>query len=165
VTRIIQVTAAPVLINGEWVVELDVKEELYSDQKVDWEADSVLRRLRPPIIPLGGNPKPGGFLGATFFQASDWKIRPYEGNHIFRVNGNLFSKDGTSPFTQTLGSYNVFLAQNVSSIVEVVEVDRANSTENAAAVWAASTDSPAVGSYGEFIQSKLLTVTKFFGIR
>ncbi|MEA3242323.1 MAG: hypothetical protein U9Q19_02645 [Pseudomonadota bacterium] len=119
VTRIIQITSAPVLIGGELVVELDVKEELYSDQKVDWAASETLRRHKPPIEVVGGTPLPGSKkLGSTFFLASDWKIRPYEGDHIFRVNGNLFSVDGTSPFTQTTGSYNVFLEQSVSSLVD-----------------------------------------------
>ena len=119
ITRIIQVTAAPVLSGGQYVVELDVKEDLYSDQKEDWATDGSLRRLRPPISAIGGNPLPGSkALGSTFFLASDWKIRPYAASHVFRVNGNLYSEDGTSPFTEALGNYNVFLEQQVSSLVD-----------------------------------------------
>ena len=52
ITRIIQVDQAPTLIDGQQVVELNVKEDVYSDGKEDWLADPVnLRKLR---FPRGG---------------------------------------------------------------------------------------------------------------
>lgn len=116
VNKIVQVTLAP---DAEGVVSLDVKIDLYSDGKEDWLVNPNLRKRRFPITAVGGNPLPGSkSLGSTFFLDSDWKIRPYEGSHIFRVNGNLYSPDGTSPFTPTVGSYNIFLEQQVSSLVD-----------------------------------------------
>jgi len=118
--KIIQVTQAPVLTDGEWVVELDVKIDLYSDGKEDWENNGLgLNKFRFPLVSVGGNPLPGSkALGATFFLADGWKIRPYESNHVFRVNGNLYREDGVSPYTSTLGSYNVLQEATVSSLVD-----------------------------------------------
>ena len=119
ITRIVTETLAPTLIEGEWVVDFDIKEDLYSDGKEDWLADEALRKLRFPVRSTGGDPLPGSkSLGSTYFLADDWKVRPYEASHVFRVNGNFYSEDGTSPFVQTTGTWNVFLQQSVSSLVD-----------------------------------------------
>lgn len=120
-TRIIQVDDAPV--GG--VVELDVKIDLYSDGKEDWVSDVDLIKYAFPIRSVGGDPLPGDkALGATFFLDSTWKIRPYEGDHRLLVNGNLYSEDGTSPFTQTVGNYNVMVEITVSSLVDSTVVQQ-----------------------------------------
>jgi len=116
ITQIVQVDIAPV----DGVIDFDVKIDLYSDGKEDWITDSNLTKVIFPIRSVGGDPLPEGSLGGTFFLLPPWKIRPYESNHIFRVNGNLYSEDGTSPFTQTVGTYNVPIISTVSSIVTVV---------------------------------------------
>jgi hypothetical protein len=119
VTRIIAVTDIPILENGEYVVDLDIQEELYSDLKKDWVASESLRKLKFPIRAVGGDPLPGSkVLGDTYFIASDWKVAPYESSHRFRVNGNFYSEDGTSPFKNTVGAFNLFLEQTVSSLVD-----------------------------------------------
>lgn len=118
-TRLIQVTLAPVLENGDMVVDLDIQEDIYSDLKEDWVSNEILRKLKFPVRAVGGDPLPGSkVLGDTYFLASDWKIAPYEGSHRFRVNGNFYSEDGTSPFRTTVGNYNLFLEQTVSSLVD-----------------------------------------------
>ncbi len=114
-TKIIQVDVAPV----DGVVDLDVKIDLYSDGKEDWITTPSLMVLPFPIRSVGGDPLPGSkALGATFFLDNAWKIRPYEGNHTFAVNGNLYSEDGSTPFTQTVGTYNVMVMNTVSSLVD-----------------------------------------------
>lgn len=111
--RIIYVTEAPV--NGE--VLFDVKIDLYSDMKEDWKADTTLNKFEFPVRSVGGDALPGSkALGATFFLASDWKIRPYEADHAFRINGNLYSEDGTSVIIPTLGNYNVLIEMTVSNL-------------------------------------------------
>ena len=160
VNKIIQVTIPP---SPEGVVELDIKIDVYSDGKEDWLANSSLRKRPFPIIPVGGNVLPNSRqLGSTFFLYSDWKIRPYEADHTFKVTGNLYSVDGTSPFTHTIGSYNVLLEQHVSSLVD--------STLNIDAIASGVWDEPlhnhnTIGSFGHFIQNKLLTVVKFLGLK
>jgi hypothetical protein len=131
-TRIIQVDEAPVLDGDDWVVDIDVKIDLYSDGKEDWLADTDLNKLQFAFKRAGGDPKPGGELGATFFLENRWKIRPYEGDHWFRINGNLFSRDGSNPFVKTVGTYNVAITQEVSTLVEVVTSDVG---DVASAVW------------------------------
>lgn len=120
-TRIIQVDQAPV----DGVVDLDVKIDLYSDGKEDWVSEANLIPYPFPIRSVGGDPLPGDkALGATFFLDSTWKIRPYEGSHVLNVNGNLYSEDGTSPFTPTIGSYNVTIISAVSSLVDSTVVQQ-----------------------------------------
>lgn len=117
ITKIIQIDEAPV----DGVVEIDVKIDLYSDGKEDWVSTPSLTMISFPIRNVGGDPLPGDkALGATFFLDNAWKIRPYEGDHRLLVNGNLYSEDGTSPFTQVVGSYNVMVEIIVSSLVDSI---------------------------------------------
>jgi len=122
VNLIIQIDTAPTLVGADWVVDIDVKADLYSDGKEDWLIDTDLNKLKFAMKSSGGDAKPGGALGATFFLEHDWKIRPYEATHWLRVNGNLFARDGSNPFVPTVGNYNVFVSYDVSDIVETVEV-------------------------------------------
>jgi len=148
VTRIISVISTPVLVGNEYVVELDIQIDLYSDLKEVWLANEDLRKLRFPLRAVGGDPLPGSkVLGDTYFLRSDWKIRVYEGNHRFAVNGNFYSEDGTSPFIPPIGSYTVFMEHQVSNLVDstvaqlpeieygafngAVHVDQTNSTGSA----------------------------------
>jgi hypothetical protein len=58
-------------------------------------------------------------LGLTFFITNGWKIRPQEANHRLTVNGNLYTDpSGTSPFVDTVGSFNVTIEMQVSSLVD-----------------------------------------------
>jgi len=68
---------------------------------------------------VGGDALPGDKeLGLTYFMTNNWKIRPYSGNHTLNIDGNLYSDDGSSPYTNVLGSYNVMLISSVSSLVD-----------------------------------------------
>ena len=119
ILRIINLTVVPILEGSEFVVDIDIQTDIYSQGKIDWIANESLRRLAFPVRATGGDPLPGSKeLGDTYFLASDWKIAPFEANHRLRVNGNFYSEDGTSPFNRTTGSYNVFLEQTVSSLVD-----------------------------------------------
>lgn len=119
VNKIVQVTQAPSLVGGEWIVDLDVKVDVYSDGKEDWLADSTLNKLRYPVEAIGGQPLPGSkALGTTYFLNYGWRIRPYEASHTLNVNGNLYTPEGESPFVPTVGTYNVFVIQQVSSLVD-----------------------------------------------
>jgi hypothetical protein len=39
------------------------------------------------------------FIAYTFQLLNGWKIRPYEGQHILQIKSNVFSADGTLPYT------------------------------------------------------------------
>ena len=113
--RIIYVTTAPV----DGVVDISIKEHLYSDMKVDWQANATLGKFKLPLRSVGGDALPGSkSLGATFFLDSDWKIRPYEADHIFRMEGNLFSEDGRSVMIPTTGGYQVLAEMFVSNLTD-----------------------------------------------
>ncbi len=102
VNKIIQVTLAP--SGGE--VELDVKVDVYSDWK-EWLLLSDNSKFAPAIRAVGGDPISGiQSLGSTFFLINGWRIRPYEANHRFTLNGNLYTDpSGFSPVIEqaTLG--------------------------------------------------------------
>lgn len=129
-TRVIDIIAAP---DGNGEILFDFKQDLYSDGKEDWLANESLRRLRFPIRPVGGDAKPGSqALDSTFFLASDWKIKPFEGSHRLITTGNVFSEDGTSVFVPTVGAFNVLIEKEFSSIVTAVGVDSAGIAQQ---VW------------------------------
>lgn len=118
VSKTFIITEAPILVNGEYVLDFDIKIDLYSDAKEDWQADSTLRVRAFPLTAVGGNPTVGSNkLGSTYFIADDWKIQLYAADHRFRVNGNFYSTDGTSPFLLPLGN-SVLLEQQVSNLVD-----------------------------------------------
>jgi hypothetical protein len=117
-TRIVQITLAP---DASGEVDFDVKADLYSDGKEDWISlqSGDLSNWKFPVEAIGGQSLPGErALGATFFLNYGWRIRPYEGTHVFNVNGNLYTPEGASPFVPTSGEYNVTIIQQVSSLVD-----------------------------------------------
>lgn len=117
VNKIIQVNTAPV--GGE--VNLDFQIDFYSDMKEDWISDATLNKLRPPITVIGGQPTTGSqSAGDIYFLDAGWKIRPYEADHRFTITGDVFSPDGTSIFTFTVGSFQVLTELVLSSLVTKV---------------------------------------------
>lgn len=124
--KIIQVDVAPV--GGS--VEIDIKEDIYSDGKQDWKDDADLNKFRFPVTPVGGDLLPGSkTLGSTFFLEYGWKIRPYNASHTLNVNGNMYARDGSDPYLDTVGVYTVRIIQSVSSLVDstvqqLLEIER-----------------------------------------
>jgi len=158
INKIINITVAPDA-NGD--INIDVKEDLYSDGKEDWVANENLRRFQFPITAVGGNPLPGGAaLGTTFFLASDWKIRPYDANHRLTIDGNLYATDGSDPFLNTIGNYTVRIMQKVSSLVDGVQ-----DTSIAGAVWDSKLeDYTGEGTTGKKLGNDL-TIQDYLGLQ
>ena len=101
------------------VTTVEVK-DLYSRWK-DWTIVDDNARFLPAFSVLGGDPLPGGrYLGTTYFLENGWKIRPYEGNHTLVLSGNLYARDGSDPFTSTLGAYNVRIMLTVSNLIDTI---------------------------------------------
>lgn len=97
---------------------VEVKSELYSAWK-EWVQIDDNAKFDQAFRAVGGDPLPGSkTLGTTYFLDSDWKIRPYETDYVMTVNGNLYSEDGTSVYTQTTGSWNVQVESAVSNLVD-----------------------------------------------
>jgi hypothetical protein len=112
-TEIITPTDAPV----DGAIDIDVQ-DLYS-RWVDWMLTSDNSKYQQAMRVVGGDPLPGSKqLGLTYFLLNGWKIKPYEADHIFTLNGNLYSEDGSSPFEPTAGAYNVTIISSVSNLVD-----------------------------------------------
>jgi hypothetical protein len=115
-TKIIQVDTPP---DGDGAVFVDVKTDIYSDGKEDWKTDPLLNKFLFPVAAVGGNPLPGSkALGSTFFLEYGWKIKPYEATHQLQINGNLYARDGSNPYLPTVGTFNVQIINQVSSLVD-----------------------------------------------
>jgi hypothetical protein len=144
--RIIKLTDVPVLVDGEYISIILVKNDLYGDMKEDWLNTSSFRKYIPPISAVGGNPLPGSqFLGDTYFLRNDWKIEPYDANHRLIIVGNLFSIDGTSPFVApTGGSFLVQIERQFSNLVQTVA--STDATQVPIDVWAYATRTLTAGT-------------------
>lgn len=120
-----------------------------------------------PITAIGGNAKPGGVLGTSYFINSDWKIAPYEASHRLRIAGNFYSIDGTTPFQSQVGTYQLIIEQNLSALVEVASaaITQADADNIADTVWdEALGDHQTSGTVGEKLK-KDLTKSQFLGLK
>ena len=135
------------IIINSGITSIDVKTNIYSDWK-EWVASagdfsgstSDNSRFLQAISAIGGDPISLVLnLGTTFFLENGWKLRPYEGNHSLLVTGNLYSRDGSSPFVPTLGNYNVVINLQTSNLVDAVNVATASAI--AREVWITNTES------------------------
>ena len=116
-------------------------EGVYSRWK-EWLGQGALNAAYEPAFEnsVGGNALGSGLnLGSYIFITNGWKIRPQEANHRLDVVGNLFPVPDTADiFTPTLGSYNVTIALNTSSLTQQVIVGggiQASVSDVANAVW------------------------------
>ena len=104
---------------------LSVREDLYSDWK-EWAASSDNLKFLPAFRAVGGDEiSTGIYVGDYYFLMNGWKIRPYEGNHILLITGNLYVDGGGTPFVSTIGNYNVLISVTTSSKTEKVVLEGA----------------------------------------
>ncbi len=100
------------------VNNINVGVDLYSEWK-RWMTLGTNCKFLPAFSVIGGEYiSDTKKLGSTYFFINGWKLRPYEGNHTLQINGNIYSDDGSVPFIDTIGTYNVNLISTVSAIVE-----------------------------------------------
>ena len=99
-------------------------QDMYS-RWVDWLSLSDNSKYLPAFRTVGGDIiSDTSNVGITYFITNGWKIRPHEANHRLQVSGNLYTDPaGESPFTNTLGNYNVLIELSVSNIVDLVKVN------------------------------------------
>lgn len=89
------------------VVSIEATRDLYSAAKRAWQTDNALNRLEFPFTVIGGNILPSGASVPTFYILSDkWKLRPYESDHTWLIDGNLFPETG-SLTVATVGGFTV----------------------------------------------------------
>lgn len=122
------------------ITEIDVKVDLYSDWK-EWIVQSDNSKYLPAMAAIGGDQiSSTKFLGTTFFLENGWKIKPYGWNHTLTISGNLYSRDGSSPFVSADGSYNIAINMTTSNIIDTISTSGGGTAtvDNAAiasAVW------------------------------
>lgn len=147
---------------------LDVKQDVYSYWK-NWVLDSDNAKYPPAFRSTGGDPIGGGkFAGANFFidTSVGWKLRPREADHELTLDGNLYPEDVTVPMlTPTLGGYTVAVILERSSLATAVG-DLGDGQSVAQAIWGAEVaNHNTSGTFGSFVQSKLLTFSKWLGLK
>lgn len=104
--------------NGETI--LDVGVDIYSDWK-EWFLQSDNAKYLQSLRTIGGDPTVGGqSVAPYYFLMNGWRIRPYEGNHVLTVDGNLFVDGGGNPFVSTVGNYNVLI--NLTTSIRAVTI-------------------------------------------
>jgi hypothetical protein len=164
------------IIVDDDVTELTVK-EMYSAWK-DWVLTDDNSKYAQAFAAIGGDSLPGGrFLGTTYFLENGWKIRPYEGNHVFTLIGNLYDRGGGNPFVSTVGEFNVLINLTTSNLVDtistggssgsVTNTDIQNIASNTATrVWdKAVSQITTANTIGTHVKDKLLQKTQFLGLK
>lgn len=110
-----------ILVNhGE--LELDYRVDVYSAWK-EWLKDPnhINTKYAFALSVTGGDPLPGDRkLGTTYFLENGWKMRTWEGDHELTVNGNFFTRDGSSAFVSTLMPWTITVNLNTSTLVETI---------------------------------------------
>lgn len=128
------------IILGAGTTDLVVKPDIYSAWK-DWAAQGDNSKYLPAISAIGGDTISDTMsLGTTYFLENGWKIRPFEGNHFLTISGNLFTRDGSSPFVSTIGNYNVTINMARSNLIDTVVTSggsggSSDTSAIASAVW------------------------------
>jgi hypothetical protein len=94
-----------ILIN-EGETDIDVKVDIYSAWK-EWTRIPFYNNLLYDVSmsSVGGDPiTDTEFLGSTFFLENGWRIKPYAGNYILTIAGNLYTREvGENPVVPTEG--------------------------------------------------------------
>jgi len=111
------------IIQGDYgsgsTVELDIRRDLYSAWK-EWTAIDNNAKYLQAFSTTGGDPISLTIaVGAYFFLENGWKIRPFESNHRLVLNGNLYTRDDSSPFLNVSG-YSVITETRNSSLTQTV---------------------------------------------
>ena len=103
--------------NGE--TDLDAEADIYSAWKRwlnDQDAFGLNSNFLQALRTVGGDT-----ITATqdvspyYFLLNGWQLRPYEGDHLLTIDGNLFVDGGGNPFVPTLGAFTVTINLLTSS--------------------------------------------------
>lgn len=84
-------------------IDIDIKIDLYSEWK-KWVRENDNAKYEQAFSTTGGDPISGTIsVGSYFFLENDWKIQPSNYNHRVVFNGNLYTRDDSSPFLPVSG--------------------------------------------------------------
>lgn len=133
--------------------------DIYS-AAMDWCGEQLYMDDTVPMAAVGKFPLGGGASSdSIFLLVNGWKLKPWSGTYTLTVVGTLITDD-ESPRTVLPDYGNVTVVFQVSSQGIVVAGSGAGSG------WDDPVSSHALpGSFGEFVQGKVLTVRKFLGLK
>lgn len=102
------------------VTSLDVKEDIYSPWK-EWVKDSDNAKYFRALTAIGGDPITGTLsVGSTFFLENGWRIKPWDGNYLLTIAGNIYTREeGENPIIPTGG---VAVSLTRSNLVDLLTV-------------------------------------------
>lgn len=152
------------------VTSVDIRTDVYS-RWMDWLGIDDNVKYTRAMRYSGLDPIPNGFTGDAYFLSNGWKFIADVSK--VRITGVLFSDDFETAYYDPSGNA-VYPAQ-VASIVNTVTLTQnvvtgdlaslPTAEQNAAAVWNhQTTDQTSTGTFGTFVK-KLLTVSKFLGLK
>jgi hypothetical protein len=102
-------------------VEIDIKKDIYSAWK-EWVCIKDNAKYQQVFSTAGGDPISLTIsVGSYFFLENGWKIKPKEFNHRLILNGNLYTRDDSSPFLNVDG-YSIITETRNSSITQSINV-------------------------------------------
>lgn len=153
------------MVVASGIVELDAEVDIYSDWK-EWLLEGDNSKYLQALRTVGGDPTVGAqSISPYYFLLNGWRIRPYEGDHMLAVEGNLFVDGGGNPFVSTVGAYNVLvnLSTSVNAVTDVVtasgieasvsEEDKADIVDG---VWdEAQSEHVSAGTFGKYLDSEV----------
>lgn len=136
--------------------ELDVK-DLWS-RWVDWVATSDNSKYLPAMSQTGGNDidvGAGTSIPIYIFLENGWKVKPKEANHTLTVtNGILLTSDGSTPYQNTTGSYNVVI-RDQQPVQAITVATGGGGGSTAADIWGDTSSYPS-GSKGDMLSTAQL---------
>jgi hypothetical protein len=109
-----------ILVN-EGVTSLDVKVDIYGGWK-EWLKDPnhVTAIYARAISYLGGDPITASTsVGITYFLENGWRIKPYLGDYVLDISGNLYTREpGANPIVPTSGVSTSLTRSNLVDFVD-----------------------------------------------
>jgi len=143
--------------------------ELYS-RWCDWLVVDDNIKYLPVFKATGGDDLGEGLLiPPYYFLINGWRIKPMEANHLLVIDGNIFVDGGGNPIVQTDGVFNIVTKLIVP--VQAQGISTSGSTgpsadEIATAIWNKQvSQSITPGTFGHYIQKKLLSIGTFLGLK
>jgi hypothetical protein len=156
---------ALIIIVNTGETDLDWQVDVYSAWK-RWvlERGGQHASVPPAMRSVGGDPKPGGSLGATYFLTNGWRLRTWEGDHRLTVNGNVYTEEGDAVTLPTVDKHNTEIVFNLSAEVYAADPDLEAIRD---AFWGVNKDDAAAvaNSIGEYVRKQLLDKLLYMGSR
>lgn len=106
-------------------------------------------------------------VGLTVELLGSWQLEFPSGNYVARISGgNLIGGPGGDPIAYTAGVQALLIQSAASTIVATSGGLAPTASEVATAVWNQPVPAtPTVGTFGEYLKNRVLSVAKFVGLK